>query len=207
MKYNQGYFNSQTEKKREIFIKYVEFLTNNKIFLRGGRILDIGCGTGIFFDCIGDEIDCVGLDISEYALQVCREKHKRKIFLNCDINYSIDLIGNQFFNIITMFDVIEHLINFDNLSSLVENNLSDDGFLIISTPNANSLLRFVTSNYSGENDKSHSMIFTPYTLDFFLRRLGLKKISLSTPYAFYFKNNILTKYFLLGGQIFAIYKK
>jgi len=72
---------------------------------------------------------------------------------------------------------------------------------IITTPNVNSLQRFImgNKNYTGELDKTHTTLFTSHTIDFFLRRCGLKKVSLSTPYSFYFKNNILTKNIRLGG--------
>ena len=90
----------------------------------------------------------------------------------------------------------------------IKNNLKKNGYFVVTTPNANSISRFLLKNsFSGEFDKTHKILFTPYALDFFLRRIGLKKVTLITPYIFYFKNNFLTKRILLGGQIAGIYKK
>jgi hypothetical protein len=107
-----------------------------------------------------------------------------------------------------MFDIIEHCYNFEFLERIMNENLNIWWYIVITTPNANSILRLSgNSKYSGELDETHRFLFTPYTLDFFLRRCGLIKIELSTPYSFYFKNNILTRNILLGWQIFWIYQK
>ncbi len=78
---------------------------------------------------------------------------------------------------------------------------------MVTTPNANAIERYINKNYSGEYDKSHKILFTPYTLDFFLRRIGLKKIMYYTPYTFMFSPNLINNFFTYGGQIFGIYKK
>jgi len=61
--------------------------------------------------------------------------------------------------------------------------------------------------FTREIDTTHKALFTPYTLNFFFRRLGVEQIALFAPFPFYFKNNLITKNILLSSQIFAIYKK
>jgi len=207
--YSKKYFNSSSEKNKKCFKTYLRFIDETKINLKNKILLDIGCGTGNFLDCLDNKVEKYGCDISEYAVGKCL-KRNNKVFL-LDLNVSSQIPYSVSFDVITMFDVIEHLVNFKNLEIIIKKKLKKEGIIIITTPNANFFLRFFFNGnakyYCGEKDKTHRILFTPYTLDFFLRRIGLKKISLSTPYSFYFKNNNLTRRALYGGQIFAIYKK
>ncbi|MFA5724199.1 MAG: class I SAM-dependent methyltransferase [Candidatus Pacearchaeota archaeon] len=210
VQYQREYFNEFSEKQEKVFKKYLEFMSKRNICLKKQIIGDIGCGRGSFLKNLIPENICYGFDISEYAINECKKINPqiKNNFQFLDLNKS--KINKEIkFDIITLFDVVEHLDNLSNLKAIIKNNLKNKGFLVITTPNANSFLRFLLKNkdYNGEIDKTHSVLFTPYTLDFFLRRSGLKKVTLSTPYSFYFKNNILTEKILFGGQIFAIYKK
>lgn len=207
--YKKEYFTKSSEKNTSIFDLYKYFLRRENILLDDKKIADFGCARGLFFDGIIDNNMCDGYDISSFAVDFCREKFKEKgSFKLFDLNND-QLDKNITYDVIALFDVIEHLDNFLNLKIIINNNLKSNEVLVLTTPNANSLLRFLLGNRNntGELDNTHTMLFTPYTLDFFLRRSGLKKISLSTPYSFYFKNNWLTKLLPFGGQIFAIYKK
>jgi hypothetical protein len=108
----------------------------------------------------------------------------------------------------TAFDVIEHLDDFSHLKEAISQNLTDNGHLMITTPNANALGRIKSKrNYTGERDPTHTMLFTPYTLDFWLRRQGLVKVALLTPYSFHFRDSLVSRKLLWGGQIVALYRK
>ena len=206
--YNKQYFNSLSEKNSKIFQMYIRFLSEAGIKFENLNVCDIGCGTGTFLSLILNRNSCYGYDISDFAINTCKETfqdNKDKFHV---LNLNSEFLPiDQKFDLITLFDVIEHLDNYTFLKRIISTNLKPGGKLVITTPNANSLLRFLrgSSNYTGEYDQSHTMLFTPYTIDFFLRKSGLKKSSLSTPFSFYFKNDLITKSILLGGQIFCIY--
>lgn len=207
--YTKEYFNSETTKAVGFFPKYLEFLGALGINLQGKRVLDIGCATGGFIACVFAASTCYGCDISSYAITECQERFpaiKDHFFVN-DINQQA-IEPTETFDCITLFDVIEHLTNFEHLEETISKNLSEDGVVVITTPNANSLTRLARmKNFTGEVDATHRMLFSPYTLDFFLRRIGLRKRVNFTPYAFYFEMNILTKYLRFGGQIVAVYER
>ena len=179
------------------------------IKLQNIDICDVGCATGEFTENIYGNNKCYGLDISEYAIKQCQKKfpNSKKRFIQLDLNK--EKFNTKYtFDLITLFDVIEHLDNFIYLDLFLKNNVKKNGYVVITTPNANSLTRPLQRAYfTGEMDATHRLLFTPYTLDFFLRRRGLKKIALFTPYYFYMGYNLLSKFLRFGGQIFAIYKK
>jgi 2-polyprenyl-3-methyl-5-hydroxy-6-metoxy-1,4-benzoquinol methylase len=196
------------EKESMVFEKYINYISNF-IKLDQKKILDIGCGTGNFIktlQIIKKNNEIYALDHNEKAVRSLKESNYNvKYFdLNCDNSIPF----NQKFDIITMFDVIEHLNSFVSFDKIIDENLSDNGFIVITTPNSNSLQRYINqSGYTGEFDPTHRILYTPYTLDFFLRRRGLTKVINYTPYIFSFKKNIFNQYFMYGGQIFTIYKK
>lgn len=210
MKYNQDYFDTSSVKTKDKFKTYLEFLKGIiRVDWHRALICDIGCATGEFLEALEGNKNYIGVDISEYVIAKCRRKFPQlqNNFFKMDLNKQ-KLTWPRKFDVITLFDVIEHLDNFTHLRETIECQLKEKGLVVLTTPNANSLLRFLSlRNFTGEIDPTHTILFTPYTLDFFLRRLGLKKINLSTPYVFYFKNDFLTKRVLLGGQIFAVYQK
>ena len=209
--YEKEYFDNNSEKKTSIFYRYMKFLSKKKE-IQWLSLLDIGCWTWWFLHTLPLNMKISGCDISDYAISEAikrlKEKWNADIF-QYDIESSWTFPRKNQFDIITVFDIIEHLRDFRNLQIIIKNNLKKDGVLVFTTPNALSLLRFISrsNNYNGESDLTHAMLFTPYTIDFFLRRCWLSKLELSTPYSFYFQSDILTKNILLGGQIFWIYSK
>ena len=101
-----------------------------------GRLLDIGCYSGIFLDVAQKRgWDSYGIDISPFIVEIAKARGL-KIFLGevSDINFK-----NNFFDLITLYEVIEHLS--DPLESLMQIHriLKDDGLVIIQTANMDSL--------------------------------------------------------------------
>lgn len=208
-KFDKQYFTKVTTKGEGIFHKYADFSRKEGLKLNNLSVCDVGCATGNFISCLDSSCDCYGIDDSKYAILECKKKFPdiANHFAVTDLNLEQKLPFQKKFDLLTMFDVIEHIDNLASLKKLFNSSLVKGGYLLVTTPNANSLLRFYKKIlFTGEIDKTHVNLFTPYTLDFFLRRAGFKKISISTPYNFYFKNNWLTKKILLGGQIFALYQ-
>lgn len=209
MNYEEKYFTESTTKNKDAYLVYRDFLKNAGVELKDKVVLDVGCATGAFLEDIISANECYGIDISKYAIDVCRKKYPQ--FKNNFSQLNLDeqkFSSKKKFDMISMFDTIEHLYNYVNFKEILDVNLKKGGYLMVTTPNANSLLRFFSSkSFTGELDKTHTILFTPYTLDFLLRRMGLKRIMLFTPFSFYFKNNFLTNNVLMGGQIVAIYRK
>lgn len=208
-KFDKNYFNKATTKEESIFAKYANFLRKEGIDTDKLLLCDIGCATGNFISCINNPKKTYGIDSSSYAIESCKKKFNTSInnFAVLDLNKAEQLPFNKFFDLITMFDVIEHIDNLANLKKILRSSLKNGGYLLITTPNANNFVRFFKKQlFTGEIDQTHVNLFTPYTLDFFLRKAGFRQVVLFTPYNFYFKNNWITKKLLYGGQVVAIYK-
>jgi 2-polyprenyl-3-methyl-5-hydroxy-6-metoxy-1,4-benzoquinol methylase len=102
----------------------------------GAQTLDVGCFNGFFVaQLLRRGFDAAGIDFNTKALAHGREKFglEGKI---CDTSLEELLGKNCHFDVVTLFEVLEHLPApaefLDSLSSL----LSPGGLLIISTPNS-----------------------------------------------------------------------
>jgi len=96
------------------------------------KILDIGCGTGDFLLSMkrkGWEI--YGTEISQSRI----EELQKKDIPVCDESKNECNYEENFFNIITAWHVLEHVIDPKNLLVKMHSFLKDDGKIIIEVPN------------------------------------------------------------------------
>jgi len=139
---------------------------------RPGRLLDVGCALGYLLDiarCDGWETK--GLDTSQYAVQYARET------LQLDVAHS-DLthlpFPDEHFNVITLWDVIEHLPDPTRTIRECFQKLKPGGLLSIITPDQSSLCARLLGKRWVEYQKPHEHIYFFSTSNFaeLLRRIG-----------------------------------
>jgi SAM-dependent methyltransferase len=101
---------------------------------RPGRILDVGCGFGNFLGLARQRgWETYGIDISAKALQVARKKHSGVTFWQGTLETTS--LQTDFFDVVTLWDVIEHLPNPVMTMKSIRRILVDGGLLVIKTPN------------------------------------------------------------------------
>lgn len=143
-------------------------------FKRTGKLLDIGCATGLLLDearKLGWE--SFGVELSRWAVKIARERFNLEIFegLLKEAKYP-----HNHFDVIVMMDVIEHLS--DPLRTLKEIRyiLKPNGLLCVSTPDINSLVsRLLKAKWWGL-ELSHIFYFNKQSLAKMLDTAGFKVI-------------------------------
>jgi 2-polyprenyl-3-methyl-5-hydroxy-6-metoxy-1,4-benzoquinol methylase len=149
--------------------------------LNGRRILDVGCATGGFLSRAKQEgWDCVGLEISADAAEIARREYGLDVIIG-DLNSS-DLWTEKF-DVITMWHVLEHLL--DPCAALLRARdlLSRNGVLFMEMPNWNSLGRSIRGvNWSALTPPEHINFFTPRTLRKLVDRSGLQTTKWASVY-------------------------
>lgn len=156
---------------------------------RLGRLLDIGCGVGVFLEMArGRGWQVAGVDISAYAVQHARDQ--RGLDARCGVLRDMQFADGSF-DVVTMWDVLEHLP--DPLAELreVRRVLRPGGCVLINTPNEGSLLKVLARlGYRLSLGRLvypvrklyhqyHLCYFTPDTLRRLLERAGLRVMKLS----------------------------
>lgn len=140
-----------------------------------GKILDFGCAEGNFLVLAKQRgWNAYGLDLSKFAANIAR-KRGLKVF-NKKIN---DVkFKKESFDVITLWDVIEHLSNLDDIFREFRRILKKDGLLIIRTPNEKSIFHLIAQ--------------LSYILSFKIIKLPLKSIY-HTDHLYYFSKQTLSK--------------
>lgn len=171
-----------------------------------GKLLDIGCGIGSFL-CLARSAgwEAVGVEISRPAAEYARKKHSLDIYEgtveNCALeSYSIDVV--------TMWDVIEHIQNPIAALAAIENKLKPEGLLVIKAPNEKNLFRSVCMLlYKLSLRKIHFLLkyvyYTPHyfyydkkTIQKLLEKFGFKVIEIENDQTnFNFAKEKLNLYF------------
>lgn len=120
-------------------IDFREGLKLIESFKHTGRLLDVGCGMGIFLTMAKERgWEVSGVDISDYAIRFARERFD----LSCFAGKLKDLgFPDRHFNVITLWDVIEHFEDPIEELNEVRRILTDDGIILLDTPNLESLMR------------------------------------------------------------------
>jgi len=108
-------------------------------FPQGGRLLDIGCATGIFLSMMQNRgWDVEGIEISDELATYARKTFSLKVHVRDITRENIEC---EPFHVITLFDVIEHIPDPNLMISACKSLLAEEGILMIRTPTEESLLR------------------------------------------------------------------
>ncbi|HEY8063944.1 MAG TPA: class I SAM-dependent methyltransferase [Methylosinus sp.] len=137
---------------------------------RRRRILEIGCGAGIFAASIEGAEEIWGIEPTAHAAEQAAGRLFKVICAPFDIAKS--KLSEQYFDIIICNDVIEHMHDHDLFFEEIKKFISPGGVLIGSIPN----VRYYNNLYnilfhkewsyadSGILDKSHLRFFTEISL-------------------------------------------
>jgi ubiquinone/menaquinone biosynthesis C-methylase UbiE len=91
---------------KQRMITAVEVLRRIRKYLPRGRLLDIGCGTGDFMLSAREFYDVEGIELSHWSANIARDKGL-KVF-DCQLH---ELVINEYYDVATLWGVIEHLEN------------------------------------------------------------------------------------------------
>lgn len=98
------------------------------------KLLDIGMGTGNFLAAaVAAGYQGYGIDFDRDAIKAARASGLKNVF-EMDVNGLRAKFGPNYFDIITMFEVLEHLDNPADFITNIKKLLTKDGYLAISVP-------------------------------------------------------------------------
>jgi 2-polyprenyl-3-methyl-5-hydroxy-6-metoxy-1,4-benzoquinol methylase len=114
-------------------------------------ICDVGCGLGDFLSACDDAgLSTFGTDVSEYAIGEARKRTRARLMVS-DVQAGVPF--SQQFDIITCFDVVEHLEGPEAALAAIEHQLKSKGVLLLTTPNVQA--RFLKRLLRVEEDRTH----------------------------------------------------
>ena len=164
---SKGYLSPITIKSYNILLD--EFEKYRKV----GRILDVGCGRGWFLvEARKRGWEVYGTEYSEKAVELCKSAGIKMFQGELDVN-NFDGIE---FDVITSFEVIEHINNPNEDLQKIHSLLRKEGLFYCTTPNFNSLMRYyLKEDYNVIGYPEHLSYYTKKTLNNVLVKNGFKK--------------------------------
>lgn len=157
--------------------KYRPALAEMKRLLpEGGRLLDVGCSIGSFLGLARDEgWDAEGVELNADAAAIAEKTYGIKIH-----NQKLEDVGfpDEHFDIVTLWGVLEHLTNPNEILRNIRKVLKKDGLALFFVPNGHSLIiRLSRQHNSSVSGRAHLWYFTPETMGKFLAKNGFEKAS------------------------------
>jgi 2-polyprenyl-3-methyl-5-hydroxy-6-metoxy-1,4-benzoquinol methylase len=227
-----AYIESQLQANLNKFTNQVDILASH-LPLPGARVLDIGCGGGLFLSLLkGKGARVMGIELSDSRAQYARTKHGLEIH---KVTIENDFWQKGYagaFDAVTLWDVIEHVNYPYQTLQCAMNVLKQGGFLLIDTPCRDSFYHhfgeltyrlsggryptFLNAMYSSHLF-GHKQIFSTGEMRQLFESAGLRVVDLhkfhelSFPYEFYlgklFKSQALVRLLLpLVRLFFKIFK-
>lgn len=204
--YGAGYFDRETVEKNGKVLQAIIGAARPHI-RADARILDVGCATGRLMQELrraGFE-HLSGVDISAHAVESARRAGEVDTFVG-DLQSGLD-VPDGAYDAIFMLDVIEHFTR--PYDALIEARrvLAPGGVLVITTPNANSILRTVRGRHWALADDTHVFYFTTFTLGYLLEKCGFSMVSMQSRSYNYGPVAALLSAARTGGQLVAVARK
>lgn len=164
---SQKFYDINEPLQHRRIIKYKKFLKKTL------DVLDIGCATGYWLFEIKKYVKSVnGLELNSEHSNYVNKKLKIKCF-NCEIK---DLDKEKKYDLITFFQVFEHIPNPVEFINEVKKRLKPNGKILIELPNLNDPIISLDNNSQYLDfyyRKPHEFYYNKKSLDFILKKAGL----------------------------------
>lgn len=159
-------------------VRYNELLDYFEKFRKTNRILDVGCGNGLFLEVARKRNwEVYGTEFTSENVTRCREK-------NIEV-FQGDITQNTFdkasFDVVVSFEVIEHINNPHYYAAAIRNLLRRGGIFYFTTPNFNALNKYILgSKWNIVEFPEHLCYFTKKTANRLLVSNGFRKEKILT---------------------------
>lgn len=174
-----------------------------KNFSRHSSLLDYGCGSGLFLARASSHFQTTGIDSSSTALKLAAKNTQHQSSLILGKLSALQKLPSASYQIITCFDVIEHIANFNKYLDEFKRLLAPGGVLVISVPNTQSLARSIAGgNWWAYEDSTHLNL---YNRNQWLKILDQHQLKLIKIFPSGIINHPLQPYRLTGGLLLLHY--
>jgi len=140
-------------------------------------LLDVGCGNGYFLS-VAKEVcaRCVGSEFSAHLREFAQEKTGLTVY-----SEPLEEFPERDFDIITAFDVVEHISTPVSFMQAASDLLAPGGYILLYTPNFDSFsIRVMREHSSIVDGTEHVILFNHTSLEKLGERVGLEAIHTET---------------------------
>jgi 2-polyprenyl-3-methyl-5-hydroxy-6-metoxy-1,4-benzoquinol methylase len=135
------------------------------------KVLDLGCGAGYYISVLAENnVRYKGLEVAKHFVEYCKTYHQ----LNVD-NSSLEEEADNQYDLITMFDVLEHLADPVTVFNTLNNKLKPGGYCVAYTPNIRSIgYELMGAKQNTLLPFEHLCFFDKKSLDYLAKMTGFE---------------------------------
>lgn len=149
------------------------------VYRKGGKILDVGCGTGDILVLLKDlGWDTYGIDIDKKGMRIAKERGLTH--MRVGTYKDVDKYQDNYFDCIRLYHVIEHINDPSLCLKILYKKLKPQGELFLCTPNFNTPIQKIFGSYwSALDAPRHLYLFTPQTLARIAKKYNFAVVSVT----------------------------
>jgi SAM-dependent methyltransferase len=178
-----------------------------KKFKHSGRLLDIGCGSGAFINFMATNLsfEVMGTEINKANIEFIEDHYSLDVRFG-DIG-ELDLPIKQF-DVITLWDVLEHIHDPKQMILNLNTFLKPDGLLVLRVPNLNSLDSKIFGRFwAGLDAPRHYFIFLENSISKLLDDCGYQIKLIDQSIGGYLNFITSIKFWLTNSEICGEFKR
>jgi len=193
-------FSYRLNKVLEIYAK-LNSATSEKV-----RIFDVGCSNGRFIQTALDHgFEAWGLEFSENAIAAAPASIRSRIYKG-DAN-SIEEMGIGTFDIITAFDLIEHVFDPVGFLNSVRRLASKSSLFVFATPDASNLIRpLMGKSWSMLQPYQHTVLLSRKSAQKLLETAGLELVHMDRTKKMFTANYLFGQLQAVNPSIYHAYE-
>jgi len=181
--YSESYFQQKSRMTDEMLKarkKTYQFEIQSLMdFVKNGRILDVGCGMGVFLESFGKEWEKYGCDISSYALSIAQEKGVEVYqgeFEHLDLK-------KDFFDVVYFRASLHHTYSPKKCLKNAHKILKPNGLIAICmSNNCSGIAGRLFKGHVKSYEQGHNYLFSHSTLNRYLADCCFELLNVSYPY-------------------------
>ena len=189
----------QHEKSKAELVKAFEKITKIiKKYKKRGRVLDVGCSSGIFMEVLNKKSYAVsGIEANKQAYVLAREKFPHQVFLGTLTQYLRKNVTK--FDIVIYNHVLEHIPNLVDEFKAIKKILHKKGLLVLGLPNTDNIVFKLRKKYwESLMPSEHLWHFSKNYIKNYLTQNGFKILDVS------FSNHARKDYSLIKKIYFNV---
>ncbi|KJU86475.1 methyltransferase domain protein [Candidatus Magnetobacterium bavaricum] len=171
--YDKGYYAARAQDDGRIALRFYARIV--KSYVKGGRVLDYGCGTGHFIKQFTKGYEPYAYDVSPYALEMARN-------VNTDICICTEPEMQQgSFDLITSIHVLEHIVEPSEVLTMFWSLLRDGGIVFFVVPNLSGLGHWIRKEtWTGYGDPFHVSLLSSKAWIGLTKKVGFRLLKTGT---------------------------
>ena len=178
--YESENYISHTDGKKSVFERFYQIAKsinlNDKLKLinkiaNGKKILDYGCGVGDYLEFMQKNgYDVLGMEPNDSARKIAQSKIGKDKVVSTELEQI-----NEKFDVITLWHVLEHIPNLNEIIAQLKNHLTENGTLIIAVPNHQSYdAKYYGEKWAAYDVPRHLWHFTEDSMRKLFNNFGMK---------------------------------